>query len=269
MSGRVVIVTGASSGIGAAAARAFGRAGDRVVLTARRAERLEALAAQIPDAVAIPADLADPGAVAATVAGVVDAAVARFGTVDVLVNNAGTARCYDWLDRVPEDDIRAEIAVNLMAPVLLARAVLPIMQARGRGVIVNVASVAGKIGTPTTSIYNATKFGLDGFSQALRREALPQGIEVCILYPGPTSGTELGRHLRPGATRLKVGRPRWMTMSSEAVADAIVRLADRPRSRQVIPPLFGPLIALNALWPALIDRIVVRAARRARLAREP
>jgi short-subunit dehydrogenase len=259
MSGRVVIVTGASSGIGAATARAFGRAGDRVVLTGRRAERLQALAPDIAENVVVPADLIHPEAVA----GVVDAAVARFGTVDVLVNNAGTARCYDWLERVGEDDIRAEIGVNLVAPVLLARAVLPIMQARGRGVIINVASVAGRVGAPTTSIYNAAKFGLDGFTQALRREVLSQGIEVCIIYPGPTAGTEFGRHRSPN--RLKIGRPRWMTTTTEAVAEAIVGLADRPRARRVIPPVFAPLIALNAVWPALIDRIVVRAARRARL----
>ncbi len=260
MGGRVVIVTGASSGIGAATAKAFGRAGDRVVITARRAERLETLAAEMPDACVVPADLTRHDDIARVVA----AATARYGTVDVLVNNAGTARCYDWLERISEDDIRAEVAVNLVAPLLLARAVLPIMQAKGRGTIINVASVAGKVGTATSSIYNATKFGLDGFSQALRREALPQGIEVCIIYPGPTSGTELGRNTRADATRLKVGRPRWMGTSTEAVAAAIVRVAERPRARQVIPPLFGPIITLNALWPALFDRVVARAARRAR-----
>lgn len=258
MSGRVVIVTGASSGIGAATARAFGRAGDRVVITGRRAERLQALASELPDTVVVPADLTEPGSVAK----VVDAAVGRYGTVDVLVNNAGTARCYDWLERVAEGDIRAEIEVNLVVPVLLARAVLPLMQARGRGVIVNVASVAGKVGAPTTSIYNTAKFGLDGFTQALRREVLSQGVQVCIIYPGPTSGTEFGRHRSPN--RMRIGRPAFMSTTAEAVADAIVGLADRPRARRVIPPLFAPIIAVNSVWPALVDRIVVRAARRAR-----
>jgi short-subunit dehydrogenase len=121
------------------------------------------------------------------------------------------------------------------------------------------------VGAATTSIYNATKFGLDGFSQALRREVLSQGIHVCVIYPGPTTGTEFGTHTRPDSGRLRVGWIPWMRTDTDSVAAAIVGLADRPRARIVIPPLFGLVIMLNNLLPALGDLIVARVARRARL----
>lgn len=262
MSGRTVIVTGASSGIGAATARAFGRAGDRVVLAARRADRLREVAADLPDSLVVPADLARSEDIARVVA----EAVARFGTVDVLVNGAGLGR-YDWLEQLPEDDIRAEIQVNLIAPILLARAVLPMMLARRRGVIVNVASVAAKIATPTMSIYNAAKFGLDGFSEALRREVRGAGVYICVIYPGPVEGTEFGTKRRETGVGLRrVGgrwrSQRWLRADAERVAQAIVGLADRPRSRVILPSVYGVGVLVNALVPSFLDWLVSRAAGR-------
>jgi len=263
MSERTVIVTGASSGIGEATARAFGRAGDRVVLVARRVDRLQHLAAGLPDSLVVPADLSKSEDIARVAAEV----LARYGHVDVLVNNAGLGN-YDWLERLPEADIRTEVQVNMLAPILLCRAVLPAMQAQGRGVIINVASVAGKIGTPTMSIYNATKYGLDGFSEALRREVGPQGIHVCVIYPGPVVGTELGARRTKGTGLTAVGarfrRLPGLQTNTQRVARAIVGLADRPRPRLVTPALYGVAIALNAVVPSLIDRVVSRTARRAR-----
>jgi short-subunit dehydrogenase len=252
MSDRTVIVTGASSGIGEAVARAFGRAGDRVVLVARRVERLQALAADLPDSLVVAADLSRPE----DVTRVADATLARFGAIDVLVNNAGLGR-YDWLERLSEQDIIGQVDVNLVAPILLTRAVLPAMQRQRRGVIINVCSVAGKIGTPTTSIYNASKFGLDGFSQAMRRELLPQGIQVCVIYPGPTSGTEFGAQTKRLAVR-GASVP-WLRTTTDAVARAIVDLADRPRPRRVLPWVYSLMIAVNHAAPALVDRLVARA----------
>jgi short-subunit dehydrogenase len=265
MSGRTVIVTGASSGIGEATARAFGRAGDRVVLAARRIERLQQLAVALPDSLVVPADLTKGEDIARLAA----ATVARYGRIDVLVNNAGSGT-YDWLERLPEEDIRTEIQVNVLAPILLTRAVLPAMQAQGHGVIINVASVAGKISTPTMAIYNASKFGLDGFSEALRREVGPQGIHVCVIYPGPVAGTEFGARRAKGtglrAVSARFRRLPGLQTNTEQVAQAIVALADRPRARRVIPGIYKVAIALNALVPGLVDGIVSRAARRARAA---
>lgn len=256
MSGRTVIVTGASSGIGEAAARAFGRAGDRVVLAARRVDRLQRLAAELPESLVVPADLTR----SEDISRIVDATLARFGQIDVLVNNAGLGR-YDWIEHLSEDDIRAEIGVNLIAPILLTRAVVRAMQQRGRGVIINVGSVAGRIATPTMSIYNTAKFGLDGFSEALRRELRSQGIYVCVIYPGGVAGTEFGREKR---VSLGVTTPPWLRLSPERVAREIVALADHPRPRRVLPGIFGAAIALNALLPSLVDAAVMRAVRRAR-----
>lgn len=263
MSGRVVIVTGASSGIGEATARAFGRAGDRVALVARRADRLQQTAASLPDSLVVPADLSKGEDIARVAAAV----LARYGRIDVLVNNAGLGT-YDWLERLPEEDIRTEVHVNLLAPILLTRAVLPAMQAQGHGVIVNVASVAGKISTPTMSIYNAAKFGLDGFSEALRREVRAQGIHVCVIYPGPVTGTEFGARRTRGAGLSAVSarfrRLPGLRTDTQTVARAIVGLADRPRPRLVIPCFYGVMVAVNMLLPALVDALISRAARRAR-----
>lgn len=257
MSGRTVIVTGASSGIGEATARAFGRAGDRVVLAARRVDRLQRLAEELSDSLVVAADLTKSEDVARVAA----EALARYRTIDVLVNNAGLGR-YGWLEVLPEEDIRTEIAVNLVAPILLTRAVLPAMQAQGRGVIINVGSVAGRIATPTMAIYNATKFGLDGFSEALRREVGPQGIAVCVIYPGPVRGTEFGA--RRKASTFRVSGPGWALTDAETVAREIVRLADRPRPRRMLPRIYSVAVALNALAPWVVDRAVARMARRAR-----
>jgi short-subunit dehydrogenase len=259
MSGRVVIVTGASSGIGEAAARAFARAGDHVVLAARRAERLRELAAELPGSLAVPADLEKGAEITQVVAATMEA----FGRIDILVNNAGRGG-YDWLERLPEEDIRQEILVNLMAPILVTKAALPAMQAQGRGVIINVASAAGRIGAPTLSIYNTTKFGLDGFSEALRREVGPQGIKVCVIYPGGVARTEFGRT----APRVDLGvtTPSWLRLTAAQVAAAIVRLADHPRPRLVMPWVYHAAFAVNTLLPSAVDRAMASTVRRTRAA---
>jgi len=264
MSGRVVIVTGASSGIGEATARAFAAAGDRVVLTARRAERLQQLAEALPGSLPVPADLARSEDISRIVAQTLHI----FGRIDVLVNNAGRGG-YDWLERLGEEDIRQEIALNLLAPILLTRSVLPTMQGQGRGVIINVGSAAGRIGAPTLSIYNTTKFGLDGFSEALRREVGPQGIRVCVLYPGGVAGTEFGRAGK--RVDLGVTTPAWLRLRVDQVAAAIISLADRPRPRVVMPWVYHAAIAANTLLPSAVDRVMAPAVRRARAAtgREP
>lgn len=251
---RTVIVTGASSGIGEATARAFGRAGDRVVLTARRVDRLQRLAAELPESLVIQADLTQVEEARRIAGETLD----RYQTIDVLVNNAGIGQ-YDWIERLTDEEIRTEITLNLIAPILLARAVLPSMLAHRRGVIINVASVAGRIGLPTMAIYCTSKFGLHGVGEALYRELRPRGIQVCTIYPGGVAGTESGRkqRVRLGAT------PGWLRLSTERVAAEIVGLADRPRPRRIVPWIFAPVVALNAIVPSIVDAVTTRAAHRA------
>jgi short-subunit dehydrogenase len=189
--GRVVLITGASSGIGAATARLLARQGMRVVLTARRQDRLEALAREIEReggaALAIPADLSDPSAREA----LVDQVEARWGPVEVLINNAGFGY-YATVEDTPWEVVRRMFEVNILAMIHLTQRVVPGMRRLGRGHILNIASVAGYISTPPLTVYSATKFAVVGFSEGLRRELEPHGIHVTVISPGPVR-TEFGR----------------------------------------------------------------------------
>jgi short-subunit dehydrogenase len=256
--GKVVIVTGASSGIGQATARAFGRAGARLVLAARRLDRLQALAGEIQalgtgaEALAVAADLSRQ----ADIQRMVEAARDRFGRVDVLFNNAGFGRL-DWLERLdPAEDIEAQFAVNVLGVVQTTRQVLPLMMAQRSGHIINMASVAGLVATPTYSIYAASKFAVRGFSEALRREAAPWGIRVSVVYPGGVA-TEFGS--QAGIRRkTKTTTPAWLRLSADDVAKEVVELVRRPRSSLILPWPFRFTWYANALLPWLVDWVTVR-----------
>lgn len=258
--GRVVLITGASSGIGAATARAFARAGARVALVARRADRLEALARELgPEARALPADLAQPDGPARAVAGTLD----RFGRIDIIFNNAGFGRL-GWLDDLSADEVESQVRVNLIAAVELTRLALPDMLARGRagerpaGHIVNMASLAGLIGSPTYSVYGATKAALRSFSEALRREVAPFGVRVSVISPGGIAATEFAE--RAGIQRrTRITTPGWLQPSADVVARAVVGLARRPRREVVLPWPLGALAWINQHFPAFTDWIVVKA----------
>jgi 3-oxoacyl-[acyl-carrier protein] reductase len=180
---RVVIVTGASSGLGAAMARRFAAQGDAVVLTARRSERLQAVAAEITasggEAVWFAGDAAQPQTAEAVVA----LAMERFGRVDVLVNNAGLGRYSSLLDTTIED-YDALMDANVRSGFVFSKAVVPQMIAQEWGVIVFISSVAGLAGAPNESVYCATKFAQVGMAQALDAELRKYGIKVQAICPG-------------------------------------------------------------------------------------
>ncbi|MCC7359340.1 MAG: SDR family oxidoreductase [Anaerolineales bacterium] len=255
---QVVVVTGASSGIGAATALAFGRAGAKLVLAARRRDRLEAVAREIEalgtsaEALPVTADLSKLADIQALVA----AAQARFGRVDVLFNNAGFGRL-NWLEQLdPVQDIAAQLAVNVLGVIQTTRQVLPLMMAQRGGHIINMASVAGLVGTPTYSVYAAGKFAVRGFSEALRREAAPWGIRVSAIYPGGVP-TEFAGHA--GIKRkTRTTTPAWMRLTAEQVGEAVVGLVRRPRAELVIPWPFRFSAWVNQLWPGLVDWVTVR-----------
>jgi NADP-dependent 3-hydroxy acid dehydrogenase YdfG len=254
--GQVALVTGASAGIGEATARALGQAGARLVLAARRLDRLEALADELGrqgvEALAVAVDVSQPADIERMVA----AAVERFGRVDVLVNNAGFGRL-DWLEKLdPAADIDAQLAVNVLGVIRTTRQVLPLMIAQRSGHIINMGSLAGWVATPTYSVYAASKFAVRGFSEALRREVAPWGIHVSVVCPGGVA-TEFAAHAgirrRTGATT-----PAWMRLAPETVARGVVGLVRRPRAMLVLPRLAWLGVWTNLLAPGLVDWAMVR-----------
>jgi NAD(P)-dependent dehydrogenase (short-subunit alcohol dehydrogenase family) len=176
---KVWLVTGASSGLGRAIAEAALACGDTVVAVGRRAEALAELVSAHPGRVhAMAFDLT-----AASAAGCVEAAVARHGRVDVLVNSAGRA-LVGAVEETGDDDLRALMELHFFAPVALVRAVLPHMRGQGSGAIVQISSVGGQLSFPGVGAYSATKFALEGLSEALAAEVAPFGITVLIVEPG-------------------------------------------------------------------------------------
>ena len=245
---RVVIVTGASSGIGRAIAARIGRAGTTVVLAARRADELATLAGEIEAAggaaVVVPTDVRDPAAIA----DLVDRATRVTGRLDGLVNNAGIGGASSILSA--DAAVEKLIDVNLRAPIRLMSAVVPIMREQRSGSIVNIGSVAGEIGISGT--YSATKFALRGMTDSVRRELAGTGIGVTLIEPGFI------------ATPLNADRPGLP--GPEIVAAAVERALKRPRRRVVVPARYRVAILVANALPAVTDRVFAgRAATRSDL----
>lgn len=249
---KVVLITGASSGFGEDAARLFARQGASVVLAARRIDRLQDLVAKIQaeggEAMATPVDVTN----GADVQNMVKSVVENYERIDILFNNAGFGRL-DWLENLdPARDIRTQIAVNLTGLVEVTRAVLPHMIAQKSGHIINMASVAGWIGSPLYSVYAATKFGVRGFTDALRREVGAHGIKVTGIYPGP-SATEFGQHTGDNVLKRHFRGPTWTTMSSEYVASKVVNAARYPRRTVIVPWWYQLFFWIDSVAPWLVD----------------
>jgi len=178
--GRVWIVTGGSSGFGREIAHAALSRGDRVAATARRREGLEDLVREAPErAHALALDVTDPEGVRRAV----DEVLERFGRVDVLVNNAGHGQV-GAVEETTEEELRGIFDIHVFGPAALVRAVLPAMRRQGSGAIVQISSFGGQVAYPGFSAYCATKFALEGFSEALAAEVAPMGVKVLIVEPG-------------------------------------------------------------------------------------
>jgi NADP-dependent 3-hydroxy acid dehydrogenase YdfG len=242
LKGAVVLVTGASSGIGEATAYAFARAGARLELGARRLDRLNAVAEQChklgsPDVNTRILDVGQRGSARAFVA----AAIKNHERLDVLVNNAGVG----WRGRLqdmPEEKVDELIGTNLKGIINTTQAALPWMIERRRGVIINVASIVAFRSAPYSALYSATKHAVAGLSHALRGELSGSGVKVCVVYPAGTTGTEFHKEGERGSG------PRY---SADWVARLIVRTARFPRrDAMVLPtrlidlgePVFGGLM---------------------------
>ena len=251
--GKVVIVTGASSGIGEATAREFAKVGSKVVLAARRVDRLESLAKEIESmntgaqALVVQADLSK----LEDIQSLVSKTLEKFGRIDVLVNNAGFGRL-DWLENLdPVKDIQSQFDVNVLGVVQTTRQALPVMIKQRSGHIINMCSMAGLVATPTYTIYAACKHAVHGFSEALRREVKPWGIDVSMIYPGGVT-TEFGAHA--GIKRkTNATTPRFMLLTAEQVGREVVNLVQRPRAMRIIPWLWTFTVWMNRNFNSFVD----------------
>ncbi len=255
LSGRSVLLTGASEGIGRATALLLARNGAKVTLFARRSAPLESLRSTIEaqggEAIAVPGDVRNVADAERAVA----EAVRRFGGLHAVVNNAGIGYLAS-LAEASDREVQAVLEVNVLGTFRVTRAALPAMVAGA--VIVNVASFAGKVGVPYYSFYNASKFALVGMTEAWRRELGPNGIRVALVLPAAVETEFLARLDRSRA----LGRgPAGTVLTPDEVARAIVGAVERPRPEIYIPRRNRWLALLNVVNPSLSDRILNRLFR--------
>jgi NADP-dependent 3-hydroxy acid dehydrogenase YdfG len=235
LAGTAALVTGASSGIGAATARLLADHGASVTLVARRQDRLEALAAEIAKAggtaLVVTADITDrPQAEAA-----VEQAVDRFGRLDTLVNNAGLMLLGPVAGADPEEWDRM-IAINIQGLLSTTRAALPhLLQAAEQGPrrvadIVNISSIAGRVAWNGYGVYNLTKFGVNGFTESLRQEVTQRHLRVGVVEPGGVD-TELGSHNKPEIRNEMIDPFYEQTevLAPDDIADGVAYMVTRPR----------------------------------------
>ena len=257
LTGKVVIITGASSGFGASAAKLFAQEGCKLVLAARRLDRLEELAQELRtggcEALPVSMDVSQPVQIDAMVKSTVDV----FGRIDILFNNAGFGRL-DWFEALdPLKDIQAQITVDLLGVIWTARAVLPQMYKQRSGHIINMCSIGGWAAPPLYTVYSAAKFGVRGFTEALRRETMPFGVNVSAVYPG-SAATEFQKHIGQNKAKQRFVTPDWLRVTPEAVARGVVRLARRPRRSLFLPKIMGLSVFVNSHFPSLSDAAQAR-----------
>jgi short-subunit dehydrogenase len=245
--GRTALVTGASRGIGPLIAAQIARQGGHVVLTGRSVSDLKAVTAELAadgaDVSFIPADLTQPGA-AQTLVQTIER---QRGGLDVLVNNAGGDPLRQFHTMIIEESLRT-LQLNLIAPLALSHAALPGMLRRGRGHIVNISAMAGRVSFPYTEVYAAAKDGLIGFTRVLRADYQPYGISASVLILGAIRGAGQGQRMLEESGM----KPSSFMAPAEAVARAVVKAVTKDQAELVIMPGPGRLLrAVMDYFPGL------------------
>jgi short-subunit dehydrogenase len=243
LAGKVVIITGASEGIGARLATLLARRGARLALGARNETRLRAVGG--PEALVVSGDLTDPSVRASLIAQTLQ----RWGQIDVLINNAGRGS-YSAACTTPIDDARALFDLNFFAPLALAQLAAPHLR-RSRGTIANVSSIAGQVSLPWLPVYSASKFALASITSTLRGELEPDGVHVMGVFPGYVD-TEFQSH-GGGPVPAIVLKGKRFAISAEQCAAAILHGIERRRRTVVTPRAGWLLVWANRLFPRLVE----------------
>lgn len=242
--GKVIIITGASDGIGAQLAAQFRRKNARLVLSSRNAAKLQAGAG--PDDLVVAGDLT----IESVRVSVVEKTLKRFGCIDALINNAGRGSYYSPSES-PLEEVRSLFELNFFAPFHLAQLATPWL-CRSEGTLVNVNSIAGQISLPWLPLYSASKFALASLTSSQRTELRRQGVNVMGVYPGYVD-TKFQTHSAGTVPPASVVKGRRFAVTAEQCAAAIVRGMER-RSRSVVTPRIGlPLVWLNRLFPRFME----------------
>jgi short-subunit dehydrogenase len=254
LAGSRIIVTGASSGIGWALAEQLARHRARLVLSARSADKLEALAKELQgrgvEALAVPTDVAD----SRERRRLINQTVEAFGGIDILINNAGVGASGHFLD-AGEERMRRILEVNLFAPVELTRLALPHLLKGRDAMVVNIGSVLGRRGLPGFAEYCASKFALAGWSESLRAELACHGVHVCLISPGLIA-TPFREHQIEDKLRARWQKLR--AMSADKCARKIVG-AMRWRWNELVITMDGKfLVLMNRLFPRFVDFLLAR-----------
>jgi NADP-dependent 3-hydroxy acid dehydrogenase YdfG len=238
LSDSVAIVTGASSGIGEATAEALAKEGASVVLAARRVDELKALADRIAteggDAFVVETDITEED----DIDNLVETTMDEYGRIDVLVNNAGVM-LLEPLERADRSNLQQMVEVNLLGLMNLTHAVVPIMQQQDSGHVVNVSSVAGRETMANGSGYNATKFGVNAFTDAIRQELSPQDIRTTVIEPGAVD-TELPTHIPDEQLLEQLSEMDVPTLAPDDIARGIVYATNQPKHVDVNELMIRP-----------------------------
>jgi short-subunit dehydrogenase len=256
LSTKVIILTGASDGIGREIAYQLGKEHATIVLAARRRERLEEVARAIEAsggrALVVPTDLREQAQIANLARTTLDA----YGRVDVLINVAGMSY-YDFLEELTADEVREQYEINIIAMVELMRQVVPGMKAQGSGHIVNFTSIASRIAFPPLSLYASTKYAIEGISDGLRRELSPWNIKVTRVHPASVYTAFNDKAARHGGIYYPHNKLTGVT--TEKVAAMVVKVLKHPRIA-IYPTRLGPLVELAVLinrhLPFVVDWVM-------------